>query len=511
MKLLIVEDEIYSRKSLVKQVQALDAAKTMIILEAADGKAALELVKRERPELVLSDIQMPFMNGLELLKETRRLLPDTRVIMISGYAEFEFAQQALNLGAIGYLLKPISDESLCDCFSRFLTENSGRSAAVQEKPGDPLAICLINAVNENKLDDAYVMQQSFSRIFVPFRVVTITFLQGDRPEQENFLQGLNKVLNSALDMDFRILPLSYLRFEIVFKESSRMTAMLRYLAEFLRGQGKKHCCGISAQQQHLSDFLTAHTQACYAEKYRLLEQQDIYSFDELRCKRTVRRVSFQEKEEFEFQIQQGKAEEAYRIASEKLLEMHEDSTLQIEAYETFLLRLQMAMDDHEKSTLDSLEQQWFPVQAYADFTDLLGDLKAQIYKVCDEISANRMGIDGNVSDQVFEYIQQNYSKDFSLKDLAKKVFYMNPSYLSYLIRKKTGKTYSSYLKEIRISHAKELLLDSHLPITEVAMLCGYNDPSQFIAIFKKETGMTPRRFREQPARPEADGGKSEEE
>ena len=80
--------------------------------------------------------------------------------------------------------------------------------------------------------------------------------------------------------------------------------------------------------------------------------------------------------------------------------MHEDSTLQIEAYEIFLLRIQMAMDDHEKNTPDSLEQQWFPVQAYATFTDLLEDLKAQIYKVCDEISANRMGIDGNVSDQI---------------------------------------------------------------------------------------------------------------
>lgn len=68
-----------------------------------------------------------------------------------------------------------------------------------------------------------------------------------------------------------------------------------------------------------------------------------------------------------------------------------------------------------------------------------------------------------------------------------------------------------YLREIRISHAKELLLDSHLPITEVAMQSGYNDPSQFIAIFKKETGMTPRRFREQSARPETDGGKPEGE
>lgn len=501
MKLLIVEDEVYSRKSLVKQMQALDPAGTMTILEAADGKEALELARTQRPELVFSDIQMPFMNGLELLEAIRQLLPATRVVMISGFADFQFAQQALNLGAAGYLLKPVSDESLQDCFSRFLVENAS-PASTGEKTSDPLTVCLTEAINENKLDDAYVMQQSFSRIFVPFRVVTITFLPGDRRPPEDLLQGLGKVLSKELDVDFRILSLSYLRFEVVFKETGHMAAALRGLTRFLDGQGK-HCCGISGQHQHLSDFLTAHSQACYAEKYRLLERQEIYSFDKLRRQRTVHKVAFPGKDEFSFQIQQGKAEEAYRIAAAKLHEMYQDSTLQIEAYENFLLKLQMAMADHGKDVSDSLQQQWFPVAAYEDFSALLEDLKAQIAKVCAEIDANRKGMEGSVSDQVFEYIQQNYSKDFSLKDLAKKVFYMNPSYLSYLIRKKTGKTYSSFLKEIRITHAKELLLDSHLPITEIATLCGYNDPSQFIAIFKKETGMTPRRFREQSAGPEA--------
>lgn len=503
MKLLIVEDEVYSRKSLVKQVQAMDAAGTMTILEAADGKEALEVVRSQRPELVLSDIQMPFMNGLELLGEIRRLLPTTRVVMISGFADFQFAQQAVNQGAIGYLLKPVSDESLQDCFSRFLVE-SPSPAAAQERPRDPLTVCLTEAINENKLDDAYVVQQSFSRIFVPFRVVSITFLPGDRRLPEGFLQGMSQVLSKALDVDFRVLPLSSLRYEIVFKESGHMAAMLRTLTEFLGEQGR-HCCGISGQHRRLSDFLTAHTQACYAEKYRLLEQREIYSFDELRRRRTVHKVPFPGKDEFAFQIQQGKAEEAYRIASEQLLLMYQDHALQIEAYETFLLKLQMAMADHGRSGPDSLEQLWFPVTAYGDFSNLLEDLRTQITKVCVEIESNRAGLEGSVSDQVFEYIQQNYSKDFSLKDLAKKVFFMNPSYLSYLIRKKTGKTYTSYLKEIRIAHAKELLLDSHLPITEVATLCGYNDPSQFIAIFKKETGMTPRRFREQSAGAEPGG------
>lgn len=503
MKLLIVEDEVYSRKSLVKQMQALDKDGTMTILEAADGKEALELARTQRPEMVFSDIQMPFMNGLELLGAIRQLLPATRVVMISGFAEFQFAQQALNLGAVGYLLKPVSDESLRDCFSRFLVENAG-PASPGETASDPLTVCLTEAVNENKLDDAYVVQQSFSRIFVPFRVVTVTFLAGDRRPPENLFQGLSRVLSKELDVDFRILSLPYLRFEVVFKETGHMASMLRELAKFLEGQGR-HCCGISGQHQHLSDFLTAHAQACYAEKYRLLEWREIYSFDELRRRRTVHKVDFPGNDEFAFRVQQGKAEEAYRIASAKLREMYQDDTLQIEAYENFLLKLQMAMADHGKVAPASLEQQWFPVTAYEDFSDLLEDLKRQIGKVCEEIETNRAGLEGNVSDQVFEYIQQNYSKDFSLKDLAKKVFYMNPSYLSYLIRKKTGKTYSSLLKEIRIAHAKELLLDSHLPITEIATLCGYNDPSQFIAIFKKETGMTPRRFREQSAGPETGG------
>lgn len=501
MKLLVVEDEAYSRQSLVKQVHALDPEGKLTVLEASNGKRALDVVRSQRPELILSDIQMPVMNGLELLKEVRRVSPDTQVIMVSGYADFQFAQEALNQGAIGYLLKPVSDESLRESFERFLQENGKASVKpAEEKPADPLTVCLTDAINENRLNDEYILQQSFARMFVPFRVATVTFLEGERPERKEFLRELSRLFSKTLDVDFRVLTLSSRRYEVVFKQSDRMQAALCGLTELLRKQGKTHCVGVSGQHHSLSDFLTAHAEALYAEKHRLLEEREIYSFDALRGKRTVRMAAFPRLGEFTFQVRQGKAEEAYRIASAELLEMRENRALQIEAYETFLMKLQIAMTDHGEELKSPLGQQWFSLLTYAKFSELLEDLKRQIERVCAERTEKRSSVEGSVPDQVIEYIQQNYNKDLSLKDLAERVFFMNHSYLSYLIREKTGKTYSSYLREIRISHAKELLLDSHLPITDVATLSGYNDPSQFIQIFKKETGMTPRRFREESAK-----------
>ena len=98
--------------------------------------------------------------------------------------------------------------------------------------------------------------------------------------------------------------------------------------------------------------------------------------------------------------------------------------------------------------------------------------------------------------RVLAHINQNYNKDISLKELAENVFFMNHTYLSHLIREKTGKNYSSYLRELRIRHARELLSDPNLSITDVASFSGYNDSSQFIQVFKKEVGVTPKKYQE---------------
>ena len=137
LKTFLVEDEVVIRE-MIKKMIPWEQYGFELAGEASDGEMALPLILKSKPDLLITDIKMPFMDGLELAKVVRRTMPWLRIVFLSGHDEFEYAQKAVSLHADAYLLKPVSDESLCDCFSRFLTENSGRSAAVQEKPGDPL-------------------------------------------------------------------------------------------------------------------------------------------------------------------------------------------------------------------------------------------------------------------------------------------------------------------------------------------------------------------------------------
>ena len=112
MKILIAEDEIYARKSMKKQIMELDFGREFQILEAQNGEQGLALFRQEEPDLVFTDIRMPRMDGLELLREIKREDPEAKVIMVSAYADFEYAKSAIKFGAEGYLLKPIEDAEL---------------------------------------------------------------------------------------------------------------------------------------------------------------------------------------------------------------------------------------------------------------------------------------------------------------------------------------------------------------------------------------------------------------
>ena len=125
MKILIAEDEIYARKSMKKQIMELDFGREFQILEAQNGEQGLALFRQEEPDLVFTDIRMPGYSGLELLELLRKKELQTKVILISGYAEFEYAQSAIRNGAYDYLLKPIDQEKLQIVLERILGDGAG--------------------------------------------------------------------------------------------------------------------------------------------------------------------------------------------------------------------------------------------------------------------------------------------------------------------------------------------------------------------------------------------------
>ena len=95
-----------------------------------------------------------------------------------------------------------------------------------------------------------------------------------------------------------------------------------------------------------------------------------------------------------------------------------------------------------------------------------------------------------------EYAQAHFNQDITVKELAETVLFMNPTYVSHVFVEKTGISFSTWLRGLRMDHAKKLLTDSKLSITEITSMSGYNDTSQFIRIFRQETGMTPKKYRD---------------
>ncbi len=110
--ILVVEDEKYALDSLLKQIREYDKQESFRVLQASNGKEAYQLYIQYSPELVMTDIRMPGMDGLELLKAIREKDENTQVVILSAYSDFEYAREALTYGASDYLLKPIKAENL---------------------------------------------------------------------------------------------------------------------------------------------------------------------------------------------------------------------------------------------------------------------------------------------------------------------------------------------------------------------------------------------------------------
>lgn len=120
IKVVIAEDEVIIRGTLVRKLEGLDQA-IQIVGSAQDGKEALELVKREQPDLLITDIRMPVMDGIELIGSIHRYYPRMRKIITSGFADFEYARQAIQYNVIEYLLKPIATSELARVYNRVKT------------------------------------------------------------------------------------------------------------------------------------------------------------------------------------------------------------------------------------------------------------------------------------------------------------------------------------------------------------------------------------------------------
>lgn len=529
--ILLVDDEQYIRQSIIELVQW-EKKGFFILGEASNGEEALEIMSKNVPDILITDIRMPVMNGIELTKRIREKHPSVKIVFLSGHDDFDYAVSGIKLNIIEYLLKPISIKDLEKMLDQV------REILIEEKR---------EANDLKRIETNYL--ENFQGIKMSFLVSLITDNYKEVPEEEiqklvetyrlNLTGNRNVLLNVNIDkstlnksqlenhnlemMKFslanvtRKISSKYLGGE-VFNFTSNIVVMLsdtkenidlykdiivREISETIKKLFHFSVgIGVSEEYNSLSDARLSFQSSISALNYGMLmkKNKEVYIsdietsglekmvFDESNETKLISLIKIASKEELlEFidELFQGLEKDNETHLQIFLMELYV-SVLKayksvIPIYDTNMLqRIQMISDIHYYQEIEEIRD-WF---------------KEFCLTVVDSIHLQRKKKTDSLAKKSYDYLVNNYNDPaLSLKLVSKKMA-ISPSYFSSLFKKENGISFTNALIKIRMEKAKEHLLTTDCKIIEVALASGYTDQHYFSYCFKKYFGESPNKIRE---------------
>jgi two-component system response regulator YesN len=508
----LVEDEIVAREGIRSNVDWMTCG-FELCGEAADGELALPLLERLRPDLLITDIRMPFMDGLQLCRLVRERLPRTRIIIISGYDEFGYAQEAIKLGVTEYLLKPISAQDIAAALQRIRQAFDQDRAETQRRlqleqqlsASRPLLqehFLLELVLGKVETADALQRSREFGlEILAPRYRILVTHseplagahdfgaLQAAEAALNAVAAGFPGVLSCHKDSEATLFIVKGETAEGVAQESERLSGAL---AEAGAALPVRIQIGMGTDETRLCElkrsFLAANARLGRRESTAPLAITDALPLiDHHAVEAFLTTGSSQQIDTFvEAQTEPWTATvtRSPLMRNYLLLDIYLTAGRLIEDWGSRLNSLFPEVTD-------------FAVLA-ATIADFAGFQTQFRHVVATTIDYRNCSVDQHQTALVHTaraYIDAHYSSpELSLANVAHHVN-LSPSHFSALFGRENGATFREYLTQVRIRHAQELLRGSSLRAFEIAEAVGYADPHYFSTVFKKETGRSPRAYR----------------
>lgn len=496
LTVLVVEDEIYARKSLVKQIGDYFRKKECRIVEAENGETALELVKKEKPDLVMTDIRMPRMDGLELLEVLKEWDAAIPVVMISAYSEFEYARRSLLHGAVDYILKPVSDEALKECLDKFLHRDMLQKRETMITGQDAVTRYIMRKTEDGAYQD-FIGRSLFQKIFGKYSVLMISFPKNVRMEKAQIFQDIEQMFQQEMWTGFRMFQKEKQIWILVINVEQDCFFFPRKLIRFFEKKGCDIRIGVSRVHTVPDEIRSASEEARDALVFKLFSADRILVYDQI-CQKETSAFRLDQNEEILLRQalknrSRKKTEEILHRIFEKL---YQKPVIRRESLELFFNQMKVIMQE-------ALHGDDFPSQDSSTNIlsfDSLRKMEEYITQICRNISnlfeKEIPEESTDVIEQIVNYVSGHYEQDITLKNLAENQLFMNPTYVSHCFAERMGISFSAWLRGVRIGQAKKFLESGSWSITEVASMSGYNDTSQFIRAFRQETGMTPKKYRD---------------
>lgn len=518
MKLLIVDDEVILRTRIRKLIEE-SPVSFQSVFTAANAVEAEEIIGREKPEIVITDIRMPSRSGLELAAYIREHTPGTAVIVVTGYPEFEYARTALKYDVFDYLLKPIEPEKLIASVLR-----AQRKLETDEKHDRLYSVFRthftenIETIRRQFLErllfssecppDADRNRSLYGIAPGPYRLVAIqcgTAMDAAQLESEYYCTHLveQRIREKRAD------AVTYVFGSLVFflwtvtgdDLPDDNKELLRFLwtlcgdvrEEFLGTLS----AGISAVSETLRQMPMLRRQtSAVLEFMRARDRRDMLFYDDILREDTAGWTMDSEVESLTSEISVGSTEKAL-ARFDRIIETASggdpddlySACLLIASSVSLAMRLYRGEQDMPALVgpiLQQLGQKVTPEGVAA--------LRAWCGNASERVNAAQRDNTNLLVNAVKEFINENFAQPVGLAEAARAVG-RNPSYLSRLVRERTGENFTQLLTDKRLTEAKRLLKDTNLKVQEIADRIGYGNVRYFTRVFKANVNMSPNDYR----------------
>ena len=500
-KILIVDDQRIEREGIKQLLKQLGTE--LEILEAPNGKAACEILKTQEVDLLLTDIKMPFMSGIELVKFARAQSKELQIAIFSGYGEFSYAQEAIKYGVSDYILKPVKPQEFLQTIARML-ENCRRQVVEREEKQSRdvffykyLLGKYISSGKKQFLEELRSLGTAKEGRAAEL-IQNLMLLSTEKNFFEDHGIELAEQLQQELNRKIEYLDLGVNQMLLVFYRSAsdNYERIAAAVTEKIRERYGVDCwIAVSRKLQRVEEAPAA------CQEIEILTEQKFYDTDRrIFSLRTENEQTAAKEQGIDYQ---KKMEEDIRRKDftglwenfKNLQNKIREESLDSQMYVKFLFSELVQKLFKEMQGQDSMQMKEVIEEIYqaGNFTAVCEITERCIQEFEKSCSQHKDGSRGDV-EQVKQYITCHVDEDLGIDRLAARV-YLSQGYLSYIFKKETGMNLSRYIRQCRMERAKELLKETNMKIVQICEKVGFSNVSYFCQSFREYCGVSPERYR----------------
>lgn len=511
LTVLIADDEATIRNGLLEAIPW-SFFHAQVIGTAQDGTSALAYIKQHQPDLVIIDIKMPGMDGLEVIHQSKKAGINSRFLILSGYNDFPLAQKAIRYGANGYFLKPLKIEEFKDELSQQFAEilaqkNSSAASANLESLMHTSRIFFLNQLIMNELRSSEEIQRRYSILNLSIQdqrscIAVCTAAVSDKSALPSLLLQAETVFSEILS-DFsceiwcqsekQLIAMINLD-DSVHTPSFLLTRLAAGVRTLKEQTGQRFFAAAGKSVDSLEQAALSYNSALRALSYHIFEKDDDVYDSSIICRKEP---SFSP-DSISFEPLISAMESQDDAAVSEYCARFIDSLFFVPMPPPDFIRgMCIYLANHSK------------IQFYAKHPDLtpgppasgeetrlahtVGELRDWLISTITECSRQykeKKETDDPVIEAAKQFIQKNLSRNIKARDIAAKVN-LSESYFTIYFKSKTGQNFRDYILKVRTEYAKQLLSEKKMSISEIAYATGYQDYRSFSRAFKNVTGISP--------------------